>query len=318
MPLYIDSWPDAFQPERSEAMDGDQMVAFPEDLISYEELRATKINFAPKIRIASPYEMTCFAIPATDLSEMCRVLGILRDDITCKPTDIQGIAFAEMPPMPHRKKTSKASPKKSNAVTIRQKYMELCGEEGKAKLIGQLEKEVERLQGEIDQHQKTLVYTVRLTIRKKDELDKLKNDSDKFSSRFGDEFDQLMKHPDVKGMDIDGIKLSIYTKNIQIEHEGRIYDIGEFEIDVYTDGSNGCINLKNLTRLIENRWSHPHVNYDGRPCLGNIHDTVPQMIAERKFAALTSVLIEYLKSYEASDDFRAYKTIDFWPEAKKR
>ena len=319
MSLEDDNWNDAFIPERSEAMDSDQMVAFPEDTISYEELRTTKISFAPKTRIISPYEMTCFAIPASDLGEMCKLLGIRRDDIRFTQTDIQGLVFAETPEMPNRKKAHKAPPKRSNAITLRQKYMELCGEEGKAKLIGQLEKEVERLQREIDQHQKSLVYTIRLTIRQKDELDKLKNDSDKFSSRFGDEFDQLMKHPDVKTLDIDGVKLAIYTKNIQIEHKGRVYDIGEFEIDVYTDGSNGCINFRNLTRLVDDRYPHPHVNYDGRPCLGNIQDTVPQLIAERKLAALTSVLIEYLKSYEISEsgDYRPYKSIDLWPEAKK-
>lgn len=298
--------------------DQDQWVAFPEDLVTYDELKSKKIPFVPQINVFETAER-CTAIPGSDLSSLCNILGIIKENIILHPTNISGMSFAEMPEMPHRKKPSpKASPRKSNAATLRQRYMELCGEEGKAKLVAQLEKEVGRLEGDIAQQQQSLVYIIRLAKRKQDELERLKNDTDKFSARFGDEFDQLMKHPDVKGLDINGVKLSIYTRTIQIEHAGKVYDIGEFEIDVYTDGSNGCINFKNLTRLVDDgRWSHPHINYDGRPCLGNIQDTVPQLIAERKFSALASVLIEYLKSYESTDEYRPYRTIDYWPEAKK-
>jgi hypothetical protein len=75
--------------------------------------------------------------------------------------------------------------------------------------------------------------------------------------------------------------------------------------------------MMNLTRTPDG-YHHPHIEAYGVPCLGNIQEVLPHMIAEHKYAAAVSVCIQYLKSYECSDQYRPYSEIFNWPVAKKK
>jgi hypothetical protein len=80
-------------------------------------------------------------------------------------------------------------------------------------------------------------------------------------------------------------------------------------MDLHFDGR---ILLRNLG-LRRDTYDHPHVD-GGRPCLGNIHGWVQQLVACREFAAAAGVLLQYLRTVNASD-WR--KPVTAWPEVTR-
>ncbi len=132
------------------------------------------------------------------------------------------------------------------------------------------------------------------------------------TTRFRQNFEGLIKTPHVRGMNVDATKISVLTDRIYIDRGGRFRkrDIGDFRIDVYFEGK---LKFKNLTRLIENRYEHPHIE-SGEVQLGNLSEALPRLAADYQFAAVVTLAIKFLQSYNASS---AWRKIELWPTAKK-
>lgn len=110
--------------------------------------------------------------------------------------------------------------------------------------------------------------------------------------------------------------LSVFIERIAIAVEGTTYDLGEFQLDIYTDGRDNGVRIYNLTRKGPCLWdrgpsNHPHVDGYGRPCLGNIKNIVPRYIAEQEYAALVDLLYNYLSNVNPGDSWG--RTIASWP-----
>jgi hypothetical protein len=199
--------------------------------------------------------------------------------------------------------------------------MELCGYNRKAERMRSLKQEIAKFRSGIEKCQEQLVGFIRRLEEKQQQLQAVAGTDEASLLRFGDEFEQLMKHPDIERLEIVGRKIVIYTGPILINYRNVDYDIGRFKVTIDTLGKEGAVRMINLTRTINVGFRtgihHPHIER-GVPCLGNIQEVLPHMIAEHRYAAAVSVCIQYLKSYENSAEYQPYGEITNWPIAKTR
>lgn len=213
-----------------------------------------------------------------------------------------------------RKKNFKAEQLKAS----RKLYVEVCtGRHDR--VLKDTAAAIKNTEQEVTKIQKSLVSNTRLldeNRRKLKQLKAMRPDKKLYSK----EFDKILAMPDVKEVIISGQKISVFTKRIYIAHGRTLRDIGNFRIDIFSD--NGYIKFYNLTRRSKNEdggeyenCHHPHVNCDGDPCLGNIEEAVPALIAEYQFAVVTILAIQYLQSYFEED---CYSKVENWPLKKER
>jgi hypothetical protein len=99
------------------------------------------------------------------------------------------------------------------------------------------------------------------------------------------------------------------TDMIDINYQDHVYHMGEYRIDINTDGSDGGVTIHNLTQLVAGRYHHPHIASGGKCCFGNISTGVAKLIGDYQYVVLIQLLINYLKSYDRGG---AYKYIDNW------
>jgi len=168
----------------------------------------------------------------------------------------------------------------------------------------------------IANYQRALITQIREKEFKILELEMLKKPVDMHSKEI--EFDKLLTHPDIENIAVDGSNILVYTVPIEIEHRHKVYDIGKFCITLSSNANNNWIVLfKNLTRTEGDGRPHPHVNSDGRPCLGNINECLPSIIGAHQYAAAISVAIQYIRSYTNNDEGKPYVDIEYWPVKKR-
>ncbi len=104
---------------------------------------------------------------------------------------------------------------------------------------------------------------------------------------------------------VDGDNLVALTHKVQIIHDGKRHEIGEFEVRITLH--SGDLNIKNLNGRTED-CDHPHVQ-EGKPCLGNIGPGVIKMIAEFELFGTLQMLHSFLHSYNEDSP---YVKIERW------
>ncbi|HSV94542.1 MAG TPA: hypothetical protein VLH94_00990 [Spirochaetia bacterium] len=105
--------------------------------------------------------------------------------------------------------------------------------------------------------------------------------------------------------------LRIPVGQIDIEHKGVIYDIGDIAIEVdVTDGTVRCINT---TRVV-NDYHHP--NFSGRKkiCLHEATYGFAVLLGEMKLDVVLQMVMEVLRSY---DERNCFEKIESWPIKEK-
>lgn len=284
------------------------VIAFPE-----KHFRGKNLGGLQTTRLRVNGEV-CIGVPLSSLDEVCEMLGMSRQKVSQERTDYQGVYLAKFS-QNGRAKASKRDAKENRDDILRRKYMELCGYNRKAAQVKTLRSATMKLQANIEQSQKQLVVSLRKLEEKQQALQVVLGTDESSLTHFGDEFDQLLKHPDLEKFEIARNTIVVYTKPISIDYRKVVYAIGRFKITISADGSHGGVRMTNLTRVLDGHH-HPHIEYGGVPCLGNIKEVVPHMIAEHKYVAVIAVCIQYLKSYENSDAYHPYMDIENWPTKK--
>ena len=197
----------------------------------------------------------------------------------------------------------------------RKKYIELCCRT-REKEIENMRTRLEKEKEQIRYRQNSLVSAIRqaeFTETVIGEILKVPSPTSK-----GLEFDRIIEHPSIENIEFTDTTIQVFTKNIYIKHKSLVYDIGKFCIKLNVDYYSGdyrtydAVIFLNLTRHIQ-RYQHPHIDSDGRPCLGNIQECLPSMIGAKQFTAAINVAIQYLKSYSENDSGRPYISLTEWP-----
>ena len=121
------------------------------------------------------------------------------------------------------------------------------------------------------------------------------------------ELDQLKELPEIRELQIQDGRITVFTAPLLVEYGGREFRLGSFRIEI---SFSGDIRIRNLTDAL-GAYDHPHI-YQGRPCLGNIREGVAKMIGQYQFVAAVYVLIDFLKTVNPKD-WRI--PIVYWQEA---
>ncbi len=262
----------------------------------------------------------CKAIPMEDLGEVCGILGVTERQISKVKTNYRGVYLARF--SNNGNVDVKRKSKKSPNDTLKRKYMELCGYNRKAERLRTLKHETSRLRSAVEKSQEQLVTLLRKMEEKQQQLTAVSGTDDAALARFGDEFNGLLKHPDIERIEVSGKNILVYTGPITIRYNRVDYEIGKFKITINTLGERGGVRMINRTNSASDGYGsrnhHPHVNHEGKPCLGNIQEVIPHMIAEHKYPAVIMVCIQYLKSYEKSSFYGPYSEISNWPVSEKK
>ncbi len=112
---------------------------------------------------------------------------------------------------------------------------------------------------------------------------------------------KMMPSP-VVSVEVDYGKLSIVLEPLILEHDSTDYHMGSYTLTVTADKvhiwSDGGFS-----------YPHPHVSSDGVPCWGNLGPGIGKLLGEGQYAALVSVILEFLHSYNERD---AYRHVETW------
>ena len=90
--------------------------------------------------------------------------------------------------------------------------------------------------------------------------------------------------------------------------DGARFDLGRY--DILIDFVDGRVFFQNRDAKHPD-YIHPHVGFDGRPCLGNAHEAVTQMIAGFQVVALAGLLLDFLQHANGEDSWGS--TVAEWP-----
>jgi len=135
--------------------------------------------------------------------------------------------------------------------------------------------------------------------------------------RFSQEYDKLLELPHVKKVLVEEGKVKVFTKTIFLESDGKVYEMGDYRIDIPTQDTDLKIaNLRMEELTGQTYYHHPHItgNKDGAtPCLGNISEGVMRLIGAYEFSVVAQILIEYLHSNRYQDKLTTY-----WNPMKKQ
>jgi hypothetical protein len=97
----------------------------------------------------------------------------------------------------------------------------------------------------------------------------------------------------------DGSIIAI-TSPVTIRYENYSFPMGSYEINI---DSKGRLKMQALDEHPNADYPHPHINTDGRPCLGNIAGDIPKMIGSMRIAEALQVLYEFLCQYNPDNPY---------------
>jgi hypothetical protein len=202
----------------------------------------------------------------------------------------------------------------------RQEYIRECAKRLEKIRQGSVEK-LERGKEEIHNLQRKLtqkILEMKGLERKLDQVSKAREAEEKEWSK---EYDSILAVDGVKEIFVRNGIIRVIVEHVYITHEnyeGKFLDIGEMEIKIFTDGSNGGVAFENLTRRGKGSMKgyniiHPHVRSSGEACWGNISENVAELIGMLEYSALIQLCIEFLHTVEANEQGAGGDAFDCWP-----
>lgn len=161
----------------------------------------------------------------------------------------------------------------------------------------------QNMDNSISEIEEMLRYNQREIIQKMRELDHLHKKRrvntillDEYSPKILIDKYEALKKLAVNGeIEVDHEKIKLFVGQIDIEFKGKVYDIGEFDIEIFPDGDHGGVRCINRTCEVDNNY-HPHVDNDGECCLGNISDSIAMLIGTMEYDIAVIMMMQFLRS----------------------
>lgn len=116
---------------------------------------------------------------------------------------------------------------------------------------------------------------------------------------------------------IDGNKITATTQTDSILHG---INLGRFKITIqFGNDLLSHISAKPITKTLnrDKTHYHPHLDQDGRPCLGTAQDPIRNCLRTGDIFEIFSIMDVHLHSYNASNPYRKIETWDRPPEKEK-
>lgn len=189
---------------------------------------------------------------------------------------------------------------------VRQAYVQECRSRVHEEMAF-LEQEMRLLEENLEEHARRITAETRRLSTYRERLNTLRGAASSHAQHLK-ELDDLKKLPEVREVQVQDGRITVFTAPIHAEYEGREFCLGSYRIEISLAGD---IRIWNLTGAV-GAYDHPHI-YQGRPCLGNIREGIAKLIGEYQFAALVYVLLDFLKTVNPKD-WRV--PIVYWQESR--
>lgn len=121
------------------------------------------------------------------------------------------------------------------------------------------------------------------------------------------------------GCYIDGNKVVMPLNGVKLEHDGKMFMIGDLLVDIIVDRASS-MQLKvrrNPSSKVYNestRNPHPHVDTDGNLCLGDVREEANKCIKMGDMCSLLMWVSHILMIYNAASP---HADVSYWPECDK-
>lgn len=109
----------------------------------------------------------------------------------------------------------------------------------------------------------------------------------------------------------NGSEVIIPVGQIDIEHEGVVYDIGEFGVAINFEKCT--IRCHNITGQHDS-FHHPHIGGDGECCLGEASYGIGVLLGNLELETVVSMMVQFLKSYDPNS---CLADINNWPVKRR-
>lgn len=200
----------------------------------------------------------------------------------------------------------------------REQYIKECSNRVNTTLEN-LREDVTGAKEKIARFQKELVKTIRRLQENESKLRFFESDNKDELEKYGLEFDKLIGLPKVIEVRVLSHGIYVFTDILFCVNPktDKTHEIGKFRIEISTDGKRDGIKWFNLTRQVKGCKSGmqaPHIFSNGKACLGNAEEVIPELIANYEFSVVAMLAIQFVETVNVEDD--AGKYIGEWPVAK--
>lgn len=90
------------------------------------------------------------------------------------------------------------------------------------------------------------------------------------------------------------------TSQILIEYDAWLFELGRYEIGI---DAAGKVTILSADGIEADGYPHPHVDSNGRPCLGNISADLAKSVGKMRIAEALTLLYDFLSSYNHDGPF---------------
>jgi len=181
-----------------------------------------------------------------------------------------------------------------------------------------LQDTIDKLSKEIEKHQGHLTLKLRDRTAKMQMVEA--GTSNNFDERANKMIRDLYSQKHVRGVRIvkDGVHIITDTVYVIDPRTKLNHEVGAFRIEVPTDVNKEILMLNTTQQITgyNSRGMHaPHVFPDGKPCLGDLVESLPQIRAAHNYSAIAALCILYLENVNVDD--AAGKYVNRWPLVKE-
>jgi hypothetical protein len=188
-----------------------------------------------------------------------------------------------------------------------------------------VEKQVQAQNAKIADLQQQLVQAVQEARATQETLDRLKAREGMQAEALGKEYDLMMNIPGVIDVIMTKDRLIWYTDLLRATdpRDNVTHDIGRFRNELNFLDPTDPVRMYNLDRRVlmhdtrpgvEKEWQYmnaPHVDEEGRPCLGTAKDTLPKALKQYTFGPVMIVCMQLLQSVNVTKDLWGQSVVDF-------
>ncbi|MFA7337514.1 MAG: hypothetical protein WC028_12065 [Candidatus Obscuribacterales bacterium] len=131
----------------------------------------------------------------------------------------------------------------------------------------------------------------------------------------GEEFDAIMAIPKILDVTVKDNQVVVTTKALYCKdsRDNVNHLIGPFKIVIPASSSDGLRWYNQCTFSRPNGMNAPHVDAEGKACLGNMKEVFSQLLSARQYAAVVEAAIAFVEAANPDDTWG--KHIDRWPRA---
>lgn len=131
--------------------------------------------------------------------------------------------------------------------------------------------------------------------------------AEKLDEKVVDFLNYMDKHAKVKEYAVDGKVLKITTKDLEMTFRKETLKLPEYVVRLNME--TGMFTVSAPT--VKGNIIHPHIAYDGDPCLGNYMTVYQKIVIAGEYRQLLDLIISYLVAYNDHSPISGWRTFKY-------